>query len=88
MKNFFKLIKELFSDHSGHFSSIRVLLFLSFALLVWMFIEWRRVLHIEILRNVPDYDGVTKLFLAMMVTFGLSLLAKVMQKKQEKEDNK
>jgi hypothetical protein len=76
-------MSHLLKDDKGNWSSTRVVLILSFFLLLWMFLEWRVAFRIEILKEVPDYGGLTQLFIAMLVTFGLALIGKVVQKKYE-----
>ena len=80
MKNLFNIIKE----RSGDYSSVRVVVLLTFALLCVMYYHWLEAFKIEIQREQPDYSGLTQLFVAMFVTFGLALFAKVWQKKHEK----
>ena len=75
-----KPIKET----NGTYSSLRILLFLAFGLMIWMFLEWRWAFRLEAIKEEPNYEGLTKLFIAMMVTFALGLFAKVWQKKYEK----
>jgi hypothetical protein len=75
---------NILQDDKGNYSSLRFLLLGVFVLLVWMFTEWRLALRVEILKDSPDYTGLTQLFLAMMVTFGMGILGKIIQKKFEK----
>ena len=53
-------------------------------LIVWMYVDFRQVMFIEVAKPQPDYTGLIKLFTAMMVTFGLAWIAKLIQKKLEK----
>ena len=63
-----------------------MILFLLFAFVVWMYIDWRWAMRIEMTRVVPNYDGITQLFNAMLVAFGaliLGMIVKLIQKKFE-----
>lgn len=75
---------NLLQDDKGNWSSLRALLLFVCVLIVWMYIDWRRVLFVEMLKETPDYGGVVQLFSVMLVTFGLAFAAKLIQKKFEK----
>ncbi len=75
---------NVFQDDKGNYSSLRVLLIFVCILIVWMYLDWRTVLFIETAKEVPDYTGVTNLFLTMIITFGLAFASKLIQKKFEK----
>jgi hypothetical protein len=74
---------NVLQDNNGNYSSMRVILILTFSLMLWMFVEWRIAFHIEIEKDNPDYGGLTQLFIAMMVTFGMGIVGKIIQKKYE-----
>ena len=76
---------NIFQDDKGNYSSMRILLVLVFILTLWMFVEWRIAFHIEIQKETPDYSGLTQLFIAMMVTFGIGIIGKIIQKKHEND---
>ena len=77
----------MLQDDKGNYSSMRVLLFFLFAFVVWMYIDWRWALRLEMLKDIPDYNGITGLFNAMMAGFTTliaALITKIVQKKLEK----
>ena len=71
-------------DEKGNYSSLRIMLIFVCGLVVWMYVDWRKLAFIEAQRDAPDYTGLTNLFLAMLVTFGLAIISKLIQKKFEK----
>ena len=71
-------------DDKGNYSSLRIMLIFVCGLVVWMYVDWRKLAFIESARDNPDYSGLTNLFLAMLVTFGLAFASKLIQKKFEK----
>ena len=81
-------MSHILKDDKGNWSSTRLTLILAFILLIWMFLEWRLAFRIEITKQAPDYGGLTQLFIAMLVTFGLALISKVIQKKYEDKGDK
>lgn len=77
----------LIQDDKGNNSSTRVLLFLLFSFVIWMYVDWRWAMRIEMLHEKPNYEGITQLFNAMLVGFGalvLGMIIKLIQKKIEK----
>ena len=73
-----------FQDDKGNYSSLRIMLIFVCGLIVWMYMDWRRVLFMEVVKDNPDYVGLIQLFSAMLVTFGLAFAAKLIQKKYER----
>ena len=71
-------------DDKGNYSSLRIMLIFVCGLVVWMYVDWRKLAFIEVAKEQPDYSGLTNLFLAMLVTFGLAIISKLIQKKFEK----
>jgi hypothetical protein len=71
-------------DDSGNNSSIRVILALSFILLIYQLIEFRYAFRLEVVKEEPDYNGLSILFGAMVLNFVFVLIMKVIQKKYEK----
>ena len=74
-------------DDKGNWSSMRLLLTFLFALVVWMYVDWRWALRLEMLKDVPDYLGITGLFNAMMAGFTTliaALIIKLVQKRFER----
>lgn len=70
--------------------SIRVILFVSYATMIYLILLWRKVLLVEITHNPEqiNYNGLALLFGAMVTNMALVLVAKVMEKKFEsKEEN-
>ena len=74
-------------DDKGNYSSMRVLLAFLFGLVVWMYVDWRWALRLEMIKDVPDYSGITELFNAMMAGFVAliaALITKLIQKRFER----
>ena len=79
---------NLLKDDKGNWSSLRVLLFLFFGLLILMYFDWRWAFRHEVLSTTPaNYEGLTKLFIAMFVCFISAIFAKLLQKKFENSKN-
>ena len=75
---------NVLQDDKGNYSSLRVMILFVCLLIVWMYHDWRTVLFIEVAKDKPDYTGLIQLFSAMLITFGLAFLSKLIQKKYEK----
>ena len=73
-----------FKDDKGHWSSIRIIMILSVIIFGYMVYLWREAFMLEILKEKPDYGGLTTLFTAMVAGVGISIFAKVVQKYFEK----
>ena len=72
-------------NHNG-ISSMRVVFIIVVLFIVRIYFDWHKAFLIEIAKEEPNYEGLTKLFLAMMVTFALALIGKVVQKKYEQTE--
>ena len=94
MKVFFAVIILWLAKLEGIFqakndrtiSSMRIAFVGVIGFVLYIYYDWQKAFLLEIQKAEPNYDGLTKLFLAMMVTFALALLAKVVQKKFEQTD--
>ena len=75
---------NLIQDDKGNYSSLRVMLIFVCLFIVFLYVDYRQIMFIEVAKPEPDYEGLVKLFLAMMVTFGMGWMAKLIQKKIEK----
>ena len=84
---FFSRIAGIFkAKNDSNLSSMRIAFIGVIAFILYIYFDWQKAFLIEIAKEDPNYEGLTKLFLAMMVTFALALLAKVVQKKFEQTD--
>ena len=82
-----KRLMQIFQERNGSLSSMRVTMFLVIAWMLWMFVEWRWAFRKQVESGSPDFRGLTELFLAMMVTFGITLISKIIQKKYEQDNS-
>lgn len=74
------------SKNDNNLSSMRIVFVGVVAFILYIYFDWQKAFLLEIQKAEPNYDGLTTLFLAMMVTFALALLAKVIQKRFEQTD--
>lgn len=85
-----KEITRPLQENNGNPSSTRWLLFVLFVLAIFVYLDWRWAFRLEMVREAPNYEGIEKLFIAMMVTFVggvlLGLGLKVWQKKYERNN--
>ena len=87
LMEFFSKISGIFkAKNDNNLSSMRIAFLGVIAFILYIYFDWQKAFLIEIAKEDPNYEGLTKLFLAMMVTFALALLAKVVQKKFEQTD--
>ena len=87
LMEFFSKISGIFkAKNDNNLSSMRIAFLGVIAFILYIYFDWQKAFLIEITKEDPNYEGLTKLFLAMMVTFALALLAKVVQKKFEQTD--
>lgn len=70
-------------DDSGNYSSMRVILIISVLVLIYQLYEFRAAYHLEIVKETPDYQGLTILFTALVTNFIFALILKVVQKRFE-----
>ena len=75
--------KKIMQDSKGNNSSLRIILVVVFLLMCYQLYEFRVAYRLEIVKEAPDYSGLTLLFTAMIINFVLVLVAKVWQKKFE-----
>ena len=75
--------KKIMQDSKGNNSSLRIILMVVFLLMCYQLYEFRVAYRLEIVKETPDYNGLTLLFTAMIINFVLVLVAKVWQKKFE-----
>jgi len=87
LKDLGKALKQVFTQDNGQISSIRIIMFLVFVLWVWLLREFSIAFHLEILKEKPDYMGLTALFTAQFINMGVVVFLKVFQKKYEKNEN-
>lgn len=78
-----KRLLEPIEDNKGNISSIRILSYLSFILLVYLLSEFRYAYRLEVVKPFPDYPGLALIFTAIVINFGLVILLKVIQKRYE-----
>ena len=83
MKLLDKISSIFQAKNDNGISSMRVVFIIVVLFIVRIYFDWHKAFLVEIAKEEPNYDGLTKLFLAMMVTFALALLGKVLQKKFE-----
>ena len=84
---FFSKIAGIFkAKGDGNISSMRIAFLGVVAFILYIYFDWQKAFLIEIAKEEPNYEGLTKLFLAMMVTFALALIGKVVQKRFEQTD--
>lgn len=79
---------NMLQDDYGNYSSMRILLFLLFAFVLFLYFDWRTALFVEVSKVAPDYEGITSLFTAMMAGFMALIattIAKIIQKYIEKK---
>jgi hypothetical protein len=81
-------MRNALQDDNGNYSSMRILLFMLFAFVLFLYFDWRTALFVEVRKQVPDYQGITSLFTAMMAGFVALIaatIAKIIQKYIERK---
>lgn len=86
MKLLDKISSIFQAKNDNGISSMRVVFIIVVLFIVRIYFDWHKAFLIEIAKEEPNYEGLTKLFLAMMVTFALALIGKVVQKKYEQTE--
>ena len=86
MKLLDKISSIFQAKNDNGISSMRVVFIIVVLFIVRIYFDWHKAFLIEIAKEEPNYEGLTKLFLAMMVTFALALIGKVVQKRFEQTD--
>lgn len=78
-----KALSSILKDDRGNYSSMRVVLFIVLAFMLFIYLDWRNALYFELGQEEPDYAGLSSLFNAMlagMISLGATLIAKIVQK--------
>jgi hypothetical protein len=74
---------SLMKDDKGHWSSMRAVLIASFLVLIYQLYEFRAAYRLEIIKDQPDYNGLSLLFASLVTNFIFVVILKVIQKKFE-----
>jgi hypothetical protein len=74
---------DFLKDKNNQMSSLRVILILSFLVLIYQLFRFNQAYQLEIVRDKPDYNGLSLLFAAFVTNFIFVVILKVIQKKYE-----
>lgn len=64
-------------------NTIRAILLMSFLVMCYQLYEFRFAYRLEVVKDMPDYNGLSLLFTTMITNFIFVLIAKVIEKKFE-----
>lgn len=78
------MVMPIIQDDSGRVSSLRIIMLLSFFLLIYLLGMFTRAFLFELKQSSINYTGLSTLFTAIFINFWLVVFAKVFQKKYEK----
>ncbi len=71
-------------EESGKYSTLRIILFVFILILAYQLYEFRFAYRLEVVKESPDYRGLSLLFAALVTNFIVILITKVVQKKFER----
>jgi hypothetical protein len=73
-------------EDNGNYSTIRIVLIFSILVLIYQLYEFRAAFRLEIIKEHPDYQGLSLLFAALVTNFIFALILKVVQKRFESKN--